>query len=265
MNEYEALIYSDELTHHGVLGMKWGIRRYQNKDGSYKSGAEGRYAQKVNSKSITPSEDYVRSRAKKRQEMSDDELKTAVQRLNNEAQYEQNINKLDPKESKLANKKETNAESEDSKNAKKHKAETMSNDELKEALDRLEKEKRYNDLKIELESPTKKWFKEATTGILKEVGNAVVNDIKNELKDYVTGEGARKQAEEAYKYAKKELDYASDLIKTQRGNLQKQAANAKEASDREQKSAEIGYNYAKKRSAYGFDLLKDQREKMKKK
>ena len=34
---------NDYLCHHGVKGQKWGVRRYQNEDGSYKNGAQGRY------------------------------------------------------------------------------------------------------------------------------------------------------------------------------------------------------------------------------
>lgn len=49
MNDYRAYVECDynSIYHHGVEGMKWGRRRYQNEDGSYKPGAEGRYYDKV--------------------------------------------------------------------------------------------------------------------------------------------------------------------------------------------------------------------------
>ncbi len=39
----EFIIYDGELYHHGVKGMKWGVRRYQNPDGSLTPSGKKRY------------------------------------------------------------------------------------------------------------------------------------------------------------------------------------------------------------------------------
>lgn len=70
------------LAHWGIKGMKWGVRRYQNEDGTYT--AEG----KKRRKNEPYHEDYKRAHDKKPvSQMSDKELRERNNRLQAEKQY----------------------------------------------------------------------------------------------------------------------------------------------------------------------------------
>lgn len=46
MEAWRQELYSSELYHHGILGQKWGVRRYQNDDGSLTAAGKSHYGLK---------------------------------------------------------------------------------------------------------------------------------------------------------------------------------------------------------------------------
>lgn len=101
---------NDELIHWGVRGMKWGVRRYQNKDGSLTAAGKKRRA-KLESKSDKLKREIDKldgvdknsdsPRKKSVGEMTNAELKAATERLNVEKSYyeaQKNLASVKPKQ-----------------------------------------------------------------------------------------------------------------------------------------------------------------------
>ena len=81
MNELRCA-YPNELYHHGILGQKWGIRRYQNEDGSLTTAGRKRYTN-----------EFVRE-LKKNRDTSNSRLVEAISNDPRIKESEQRFNKI---------------------------------------------------------------------------------------------------------------------------------------------------------------------------
>ena len=146
----------NELYHYGVLGMRWGVRRYQNKDGSLTKAGQKRY-----------NKEMAKVREKNKA-------------LNNSIKTKAKLEKLESKKKELKAKEKSfkNGKSasdmvkKDETSTKSKKISDMSDDELRATLNRMQMEKNTMDLQRQISSLN---AQNVSTG--RKIVNTVMKDV----------------------------------------------------------------------------------------
>lgn len=160
----------NELMHWGIKGMKWGVRRYQNKDGSLTPAGKKRY-------------DKEMAKLKEEEKIAKNKLKTQAK-----------LNKLDEKRKEVEALKRGKPIAKSTKQHSKPSVKDMSDEELRQTVNRLLMEQQYAKLNPQQVSAGQKFVNKVMNDV---VAPAATEVGKNVLKDAMTK--AVKNASEASK------------------------------------------------------------------
>lgn len=160
------IVNTDELTHHGIKGMRWGIRRYQNKDGSLTKAGQRRYKKEL--EAIRKEEAVLKNRKATAAKLAKlDARRKAIDDGNRELDGDDESKKTKTSEPKPAVKKSVK---------------DMTDEELAFAIRRMQMEKQYESLTTQPQvvdkgnSFVKDFMSKSAVPAVQEAGKTLIRD-----------------------------------------------------------------------------------------
>lgn len=239
MTKKPNYVFDDELYHHGILGQRWGHRRFQNEDGSWTPEGRERYGEgdaRTKAKTTYETQKYKANLKSKAQKEKDVRA----------AKEERNRIKEQAKTNKLIKKEQAKLDQQGAKkfgNTKK-----MSDEDLAKAIDRLKLQSEYNKqyalakkpdgalAKADrfFEGPTGKFVSQLAINTLPNVANTAVSKVLDSKLRY-----ANKEDRDAAKVAIERAKADTEKVRAETAKTIKESSRTPSVLDIMERQANI--------------------------